>query len=151
MGKLRIGCIFAGNVFNHLSAAEEWWHFFQDGALSVKSADSHWTAKLVGAKGKKVCVQILNVHLNMWKALGTVNNNNGSLCSVANLVGIGGNFFYRVCNSKYVANMGNCNELCLCRNLGLPFAFVNYAVVCTFKEDKLCFLCAADHLPGKQV
>ena len=151
MGKLRIGCIFAGNVFNHLSTAEEWWHFFQDGHLSVKSAYSHWTAKLVGAKGKKVCVQFLYVYRNVGKALGTVHKNNGTFCTISNLVGIGGNFFYRVCNSKYVANMGNGNKLCLCRNLGFPFAFVNYSVVAAFKEDKTCFLCPAHHLPGKKV
>ena len=65
VGNFCPGCAVFSYVFDHFAAAKEWRHCLQEVDFSVKGTDSHGTAELVSAHGKKVSVQVLNVYLNV--------------------------------------------------------------------------------------
>ena len=84
-------------IFNHFAATKKWRHCFKQFKTTVKGTDSHWTAKLVTAHGKKVCSQLLYVNLNVRCGLCSVNNHYSTVfvCQFCN-------FTDWVCGAQYI-------------------------------------------------
>ena len=105
----------------------------------------------MSAEGKEVRAKFPYIKLLMGSALRTIHHDNSTLPAVPHAVRIHGHLLHGIRNAEDIAHLGNGKELCLCPYLALVFFLCNHAVRTALKEDKLCLLRLADHLPRQEV
>ena len=103
--------LLPSHLVNHLAAALIWWQLFEPLLFAVEYADAGRTIHLVTAEGKKVAIYRLNVHLEVWRALGTIHQY-GDAVGVSSL----DNLLNGINRTQYVAHVGHADDLGARRN-----------------------------------
>ena len=90
------------NLINHLATALIWGQFLEPLLFSIEHTNACRTVHLMTAEGKEVAIHCLNIHLEVRRALGSINQN-GDIMRV-------GNFYYLLNGincTKHIAHVGH--------------------------------------------
>src|SRR5713226_3310620 len=77
-GQLVPGGVIQPDLADHVAAAHERWHGFQELDLAVQEAAAGGSQHLVAGGGQEVAVQVLHVHRHVRHALGAVQQDDGA-------------------------------------------------------------------------
>ena len=92
------------DIFDHIPAQQEGFHFFQQG-LSRTPPGAGGTQHLVAGKNVEVAVQILDIRLHVGGGLGSIHNGDGP-----HLVGPFHHFLHRPHHAQHVAHRCKGND-----------------------------------------
>ena len=118
---------------DHIAAAHERGHLFQQSGACVQRTDAHGGVQLVGRAGRKIHVQLLDVHGGVGRALGAVQHDDS-----AHGVGTLHNFFYRRAQTQHVRDHRHGDDLRLGGDFFVQLLGGQAAVLAGIHINQLC-------------
>ena len=143
---LRPGRLRARDIFDHLAAGEEGWHFVEQRVLSVEHTDAHRPHQLVPGECIEIRIQLLHVHRHMRCGLCAVHENHGTLA-----VRVGDDLLHGMRDAQHIGDMADCDKRGLFRDFCLIFRPGDKAVLIGFQPDKFGAFPLCQHLPGEDI
>ena len=141
-----VGRLFKSHRQDHVAAALERFHFFEQGRFSVENADAGRPAHLVGRESIKVAIEILHIHLHVRDRLRAVEQYGHTM-----LVRRGNHVLDRIDGAQRIGDMGDGNEPGMAVEQLAIFVEQQFPGVVARDHAQLRALFFAQHLPGHDV